>query len=122
MNSGPVLGFSVAPYTIDRYATALRREYPSQLAEKVKEAINGEIFMLLLLDDIHNIHTEQMPESNLKMLGTHMTSSLLDIQDSIQAPKLPENKDIVPLISTTKVCISGISVENIKIIVKRMKE
>ena len=26
-----------------------------------------------------------------------MTSSLLDIQDSIQAPNLPENRDIVPL-------------------------
>lgn len=53
----------------------------------------------------------------------------MDIQDSIQALKLPENRDMIncsPNVlingSTTKACIGDISEESINIIAKKMKK
>lgn len=52
----------------------------------------------------------------------------MDIQDSIQALKLPENRDMIhrsPNVltdgSTTKACMGGISEESINITAKKMK-
>lgn len=57
------------------------------------------------------------------------TSSLLDIQNSIQAPKLLETRDMIHCPndvlmngSITTACIGGVSEENVKMITKRMKE
>ncbi|XP_048588988.1 uncharacterized protein LOC116621555 isoform X2 [Nematostella vectensis] len=129
INTRPVLGYSVAPRTLDRQKETKKRNYPNQLQEHLKYAVDEKGFIMLFIDDFHNIHTVRLPGSDMKLsVATHMTSSLLDIHPSIKAPKMPRSIDAVhcsPYVSMNGImqkCVGGISVGNLLTIAEKMKE
>lgn len=80
--------------------------------------------MVLLLDDFHNIYTIRLPETNLKLsLATHLVSSLLEIQPTVQAINLPSEHHnihcsrVININGKNTKCIGGIEKTNVKEIV-----
>ena len=43
MNSGPILGYSIAPRTFDRFSLQIQRNHPNVLSAKVQYAINVSV-------------------------------------------------------------------------------
>lgn len=76
-------------------------------------------FMIMMLDDYHNIHVKKVPQKLQTSTAVHMASSILDIHVGIPSVVRPVNIPLhrpVPVViqGSTRVCHGGIAPDVVK--------
>lgn len=73
-------------------------------------------FMILMVDDYHNVHTKKVPTKLITSTAIHMASCLLDIHPTITAIARPRNTPIhrpvkIKIKGEEVVCYGGIEID-----------
>ena len=104
------LGIAAHPHTVKAQAKLSSLSHSSNVVTFVESAIEKNQFLIFCIDDYHNIHTKQWPQSKKQTDAIHMSTLLLKVFPNIKAvPK--ERINLLPNvpveIDSTKVFISN---------------
>ncbi|KAK3743509.1 hypothetical protein QZH41_004882 [Actinostola sp. cb2023] len=95
MALGKVLGFARDNKTKTAKKHKIASSHLKSMREQVSFASMKKSFLILSMDDFHNINVVKMPTERVLTNAVHMVTMLMDIQPSVQAVPLPLVPDIV---------------------------
>ncbi|KAL9965000.1 hypothetical protein ACROYT_G028723 [Oculina patagonica] len=85
LSAGQTLGYSTTPRNVQLIKANLNKAHANYIAEQLQRANELSCFIVLMVDDFHNIHTRHTPATLEATSVVHMASCLLDVHPSIYA-------------------------------------
>ncbi|CAH3113680.1 unnamed protein product [Porites lobata] len=122
LSSGQVLGYSTTPRTIQQLKANLSVQHTSFICQqfhRVNEAspLGLQCFIVLMLDDFHNIHSLHTPSQLVRTNVIHMASCLADVHPSVHAvprPAFPLHRQVtINVNGEQRTCAGGIDINDV---------
>ena len=81
------LGIAAHPHTVKAMARASASSHLQNISSFFQDAIENDLFMVMFIDDFHNIHTKHRPENKTQTQAIHMSTLLVKFFPGIGAIK-----------------------------------
>lgn len=91
------LGIAAHPRTVKAACLSTASSHLSNLQSFFNQAVQSNHFLVMFIDDYHNIHTKHRPESKTQTQAIHMSTLLVKTFPNVKAVQKTEN--LSPLLS-----------------------
>lgn len=119
LSSGQVLGYSTTPRTIQQLKANLSVQHTSFICQQFHRVNELQCFIVLMLDDFHNIHSLHTPSQLVRTNVIHMASCLADVHPSVHAvprPAFPLHRQVtINVNGEQRTCAGGIDINDVLI-------
>ncbi|CAH3108737.1 unnamed protein product [Porites lobata] len=117
LSSGQVLGYSTTPRTIQQLKANLSVQHTSFICQQFHRVNELQCFIVLMLDDFHNIHSLHTPSQLVRTNVIHMASCLADVHPSVHAvprPAFPLHRQVtINVNGEQRTCAGGIDMNDV---------
>lgn len=79
------LGVATHPRTVKMASEASAASHLGNVATFFQEVVDNEQFLVICIDDFHNIHTQHRPETKSQTEATHMSTLLVKVFPNVKA-------------------------------------
>ena len=86
------LGIAAHPHTVKSALKSSASSHLNSLSQFFQDAVDNKQFLVVMIDDYHNIHTKHRPESKTQTQAVHMSTLLVKVFPNISAISKRENQ------------------------------
>jgi hypothetical protein len=79
------LGIAAHPHTVKAQAKLSSSAHSNHVISFIESAVENNLFMIFCIDDYHNIHTMDRPESKTQTNAIHMSTLLVKVLPNVKA-------------------------------------
>ena len=100
------LGIAAHPHTVRAAAKSSAASHSDNLVSFFQEAVESKQFIVVMIDDYHNIHTKHRPEKQIQTDTVHMATLLVKAFPQVKA--ISKDDTQVPLLSKDPLQIEAV--------------
>lgn len=86
------LGIAAHPHTVKSALKSSASSHLNSLSQFFQDAVDNKQFLVVMIDDYHNIHTKHRPESKTQTQAVHMSTLLVKVFPNVSAISKDENQ------------------------------
>ena len=86
------LGIAAHPHTVKSALKSSASSHLNSVSRFFQDAVDNKQFLVVMIDDYHNIHTKHWPESKTQTQAVHMSTLLVKVFPNISAISKGENQ------------------------------